>query len=95
MLKHNSRVRAISEILDLKGDIKITHIRRGSIKITIELPPDKAEELLWIIRSGQLEDHRAVSAELKEYQEEQIAHRNEEQIIAEKLADHKTRYNLS
>ena len=49
----------------MEENIHIKKIRHGSIKLTIELPPEKAEELIWAIRSGQLKEYGVVDAVLK------------------------------
>jgi RNA polymerase primary sigma factor len=61
----NRLLRAIEDILDLKQDISIKKISRGSIKITIELSPEKAEELLWAIGGGQLKAYNVIDAKLE------------------------------
>jgi RNA polymerase sigma factor (sigma-70 family) len=67
--KKEKLLRAIKDILSLKGDIRINHIRRGSVKITVELTPDKAVELVWAIKSGSLREYNVVDAELKDSHE--------------------------
>jgi transcription antitermination factor NusG len=57
-------LRAVGEFLKMDTNLKITRKRRGSVKITISLPIDKAEELLWAIKSGQFEEYGAVEADI-------------------------------
>jgi hypothetical protein len=57
---------AIQLFLEMEeGEIKITKKRRGSVKLTLNLPRDKAEALFRAIKSGQFEEYGAVDAELK------------------------------
>ena len=58
-------LQALGEFLKIDGDLKIKRKRHGSVKITIEVPEDKAEELLWAIKSGHFKAYRAVDAELR------------------------------
>jgi formylglycine-generating enzyme required for sulfatase activity len=64
-------MRAIGEFLKINGPIIIKKKRRGSIKITLELSPEQAEELLWAAKRGEFEDYGVVDAELKEAEETQ------------------------
>jgi hypothetical protein len=59
-------LRAIGEFLKMGRGIKVTKKRRGSIKISFQLPSDKAEELFWAIKSGAFEEYGVVDAELKD-----------------------------
>ena len=61
----NRLLLAIGHLLSMEENIHIKKIRHGSIKLTIELPPEKAEELIWAIRSGQLKEYGVVDAVLK------------------------------
>ena len=57
-------LRGIREFLRIDRDIHIKRKRRGSIKITLSLLPEEAEELLWAVRRGELEAIGAVDAVL-------------------------------
>ena len=59
-------LRAISELLAIDSEIKIKKLRRGSVYLSIELPADKAERLLWLVKSERLVQYGVVNAELKE-----------------------------
>lgn len=62
-------LRAFGEFLKMGRGIKVTKKRRGSIKITLQLPSDKAEELFWAIKSGVFEEYGVVDAGLKDSKE--------------------------
>jgi RNA polymerase sigma factor (sigma-70 family) len=63
-------LRAIRLFLEMdEGELKITKKRRGSVKLTLNLPRDKAEKLFHAIKSGHFEEYGAVDAELKELQQ--------------------------
>lgn len=58
--QRRSLLAAIENILDAQGNIHITHVREGSIKLTIALTPAQAERLIWAHRRGEL-DSQCVS----------------------------------
>ena len=60
-------LRAIRLFLEMEdGEIKITKKRRGSVKLSFNLPRDKAEKLLRAIRAGQFPEYDAVDAEVRD-----------------------------
>src|SRR5262249_37478093 len=54
----------IRTFLDLSTELRIKRIRHGSIKLTFELPADKAEELFRAIQAGQFATYGVLGAEL-------------------------------
>lgn len=56
--------RIIAEILNMSEPVTIHKIEPGSIKVTLELPSDKAEELYKLVKSGQLRQYNIVDADL-------------------------------
>jgi formylglycine-generating enzyme required for sulfatase activity len=59
-------LQAIAQVLQIDGKIHITKKRKGSIKITLELSPGQAQELLWAAKRGEFEAYGVIEAELKE-----------------------------
>jgi hypothetical protein len=60
-------LRAIRLFLEMEeGEIKITKKHRGSVKLTLSIPRDKAEQLFRAIKAGKFEEYGAVDAELNE-----------------------------
>lgn len=55
---------ALGKFLEMDGPIEIKKKRKGSVKLQLDLPPDKAEKLLWAIRRGEFSDLKLESAEL-------------------------------
>jgi hypothetical protein len=60
-------LRAIRLFLEMEeGELKITKKRRGSVKLALSIPRDKAEQLFRAIKAGKFEEYGAVDAELNE-----------------------------
>jgi hypothetical protein len=58
-------LRAIRLFLEMEeGEIKIIKKRRGSVKLTLNLPYEKAKKLLQAIKEGHFEDYGAVDADI-------------------------------
>ena len=64
-------LKAIASILEIEqGEIRVKKIRPGSIRLTVEIPAEKAEMLLWAIQAGRLDSFDVLSA--KEARSDQI-----------------------
>jgi len=62
-IEQKAILHAIETILKLKqGEVVVRRIRSGSIRMTIELPSDKVEELLQAIKDGKLEKQGILDA---------------------------------
>jgi excisionase family DNA binding protein len=59
-------LKAIGNILDVAGKITVVSQRPGSVRLTIYLPLDKAEELTTLIDQGQLDKYDVVGAKIVE-----------------------------
>jgi HEAT repeat protein len=55
-------LKAVRELLETGKDIRVVGIRRGSVKMQLELSPEEAERLLWAIKAGALEHLNVVDA---------------------------------
>jgi RNA polymerase sigma factor (sigma-70 family) len=51
---------AVKELLSVEGDIRVTSRKPGSVRITLELTPQQAEQLYRAVRSGALAEHHVV-----------------------------------
>jgi hypothetical protein len=60
-------LRAIRDLLSAGEDIRVVNKRRGSVRLTVALTPEQAEELLWAVKGGRLEEFGVVDAELVEH----------------------------
>jgi hypothetical protein len=58
-------LRAIRELLNIKGNINIKMIDRGSVKLTIELSQEEAEALYREVHEGRLQEYSVVKAILQ------------------------------
>lgn len=56
---------AISNLLQLKGEIKIKNKRAGSVVLTLELTPEQCETLHWAIQRGEFEEFDVLYSEIK------------------------------
>lgn len=57
---------AVRELLGLTGDVSIKRIRRGSVRLSLELTPEQAERLYWAVKNGALKDYGVLDAVVKE-----------------------------
>jgi nucleoid DNA-binding protein len=57
---------AIKELLGVDGDIRVIRKKPGSVKLTLELTPQQAEQLLWAVRGGDFASFGVVEANLLE-----------------------------
>lgn len=55
---------AIKKLLEIKGDLKIKRIRRGSVIMKLELSPAQCEKLYWAIKSGSLSEFDVVDSKI-------------------------------
>jgi TIR domain len=55
---------AFKQLLTLTGDVRVTSLRPGSVKLTVELPADEAERLLAAARAGALAELGVGQADL-------------------------------
>jgi RNA polymerase sigma factor (sigma-70 family) len=63
---------AVSELLEIKGNLKITKMQQGSVKISLKLNPKDAGKLLVAAKLGELKEYDVVDAELKKGQKSEI-----------------------
>jgi class 3 adenylate cyclase len=64
-------LRAVKELLQLAGDLRVISKRRGSVRLTLELTPGQAEQLLGAARAGRLADVGVRDARLIGVEEEE------------------------
>jgi len=57
---------AIKNLLETDQDIAIKRIRKGSVKIVLELTPAQCERLHWAIQRGEFDDFDVVDSEIME-----------------------------
>lgn len=55
---------AVRELLGVSRDLRITHKKRGSVLLGLELTYEEAERLLWAAKAGQLEEFGVVDASI-------------------------------
>jgi RNA polymerase sigma factor, sigma-70 family len=80
-------LRAVGEFLKMpSSDIRIILKRRGSIKIILSLPADKAQALCAAIQEGQLLEYNVVDAELKESVQESSWQNTPQEHLIEELS---------
>lgn len=60
LAEQEALLRAIRELLRIEGDLRITDVREGSVVISIELPAEKAQDLIGAFSQGKLKDHHVV-----------------------------------
>jgi len=59
-------LKAVGHLLEIPdSEIRITRIRRGSVKVTMRLTPVQAERLLWASKNGSLDEVGVIDAEIK------------------------------
>lgn len=46
------------DLLDLRGRIRVVNIENGSVKVTLELPLEQAEQLLWLYKRGAFKEKK-------------------------------------
>ncbi len=56
---------AIKQLLNVPGDILVRSKRRGSVRLTLLLTPEKTEQLYWAVKRGELEGLGVVDAKLR------------------------------
>lgn len=61
-------LKAISGLLNIADDLRITKIRPGSVIVSIELPKEKVQELFLIVKAGLLEQFRVSDAKVSQAQ---------------------------
>jgi hypothetical protein len=54
----------IGQLLSIGGDVRVVNRRPGSVRLTLELPSDRAERLFWAVERGELAGYGVEGARL-------------------------------
>ena len=52
--ERDALLKAINELLNTSSDIKLSSIKKGSVRFTLQINAKQAEQLLWAIKAGEL-----------------------------------------
>ncbi|MGH1363900.1 MAG: toll/interleukin-1 receptor domain-containing protein [Calditrichia bacterium] len=64
-------LKVLEELLEINdGELKIKKIRKGSVKVTVELSPEQAEKLMWAVKAGMFSDVNIIDAEIRTFDNE-------------------------